>query len=415
MSIDIEGANQEAFNIIVKGEPWLIDIDFARNIIPKLKDYMLLHAGPPITWERMAGPMKGAVIGALLFEGWAENPEEAVKMLNEGGIVFSPNHHHNTVGPVAGITSPSMPVFIIENKTFGNKAFCTISEGLGKVLRYGAYSDDVINKLKWIRDVLAPVLKEAIKLSGGINLREIIAKALHMGDECHNRNFAGTNLFLSEISTYIVETDFSKKNKKDVINFIKNNGHFFLNLSMPAMKSTLDPAHGIKYSTIVTVMSRNGVEFGIKVSGLGDQWFTAPAPIPKGLYFPGYNEKDANPDIGDGSITETGGLGGFAMATAPSIVQFVGGTPTDALNYTREMYNITWGKHPIYTIPILNFQGVPVGIDIMKVVETGIAPIINTGIAHKEPGIGQVGAGIVRAPMKVFNDAIKAFAEKIGL
>jgi hypothetical protein len=414
-TIDVEGANQEAFGRIINGEPWVIDIDIARRVIPGLKNKMLLHAGPPIQWNRMAGPMKGAAIGALIFEGWADDEADALKLLEEGEIDFSPNHDHDAVGPMAGITAPSMPVFIIENQRYGNRTFCTLNEGLGKVLRYGAYSNEVIDRLNWMKQVLAPALKEAIKLSGGINLKEIISRALHMGDECHNRNFAGTSLFLNEITPYLLDLDLSSKELSSIINFIKNNGHFFLNLSMPAIKSMLDPAHNIKNSTIVTVMSRNGVDFGIRVSGLGDEWFTDAAPIPKGLYFPGYSEADANPDIGDSSITETGGIGGFAMASAPAIVQFVGGTAQDAVNYTKEMYNITWGKHKAFTIPYLNFVGTPTGIDIIKVVETGITPVINTGIAHKEPGVGQVGAGILRAPISVFNKALRRFAEKIGI
>lgn len=194
-----------------------------------------------------------------------------------------------------------------------------------------------------------------------------------------------------------------------------SNDHFALNLTMPACKCTLDAAKGIPYSTIVTTQARNGTEFGIRVSGIdgGNRWFTAPAEIIDGLYFPGYSQEDANPDIGDSVITETCGIGGFAMATAPAIVQFVGGTPQDAVNYTTSMYEITTVENNVYTIPFLNFRGTPTGIDIRKVVETGIRPVINTGIAHKDPGVGQVGAGIVHPPMKCYEDALEAFVQML--
>lgn len=410
----IREANKIAVERLLKSKPVLVGIGRAVEIIPGMDDNMILHAGPPLSWDRMCGPMKGAIAGALIYEGRAENYEDAVKLAKSGEIKFEPCHHHSTVGPMTGVVSPSMPVFIIENETYGNKAFCTMNEGLGKVLRFGAYSMDVIERLKWMEKTLYPALKEALKIAK-IDLKQIIAKALHMGDECHNRNVAATSLFLSEIVSLLLCTTLEKKVINDVVRFIKGNPHFFLNLSMPACKSMADQMAGIEYSTIVTAMARNGVEFGIRISSLGDEWFTAPAPMPIGLYFPGYSEKDANPDLGDSTITETAGLGGFAMAAAPAIVQFTGGSPKDALNATREMREITVTENPSFSIPMLDFRGTPTGIDLLKVVETGITPRINTGIAHKEPGIGQIGAGLVRAPMECFKKAIKRYVEKTGV
>ncbi|HIE23289.1 MAG TPA: DUF1116 domain-containing protein [Candidatus Korarchaeota archaeon] len=409
---DIERANEKAVERILDAKPVLVDIELARKAIPGMKDDMMLHAGPPITWERMCGPMKGAVMGALIYEGLVDSPEQASKLAESGDIEFSPCHHHRTVGPMAGVVSPSMPVFVVRNESMGNEAYCTINEGLGKVLRFGAYDEGVIARLKWMEEILFPVLRDAVRDSGGIDLKAMISRALHMGDECHNRNIAGSSLFLNKISPYIVKTGYDKEIIARVIDFIAGNGHFFLNLSMPACKSMMDAAHNIKNCTIVTAMSRNGVEFGIRVSGLGDRWFKAPAPLPKGLYFPGFSERDANPDLGDSSITETAGLGGFSMAAAPAIAQFVGGSPSDAIKYTKEMWEITLTRNKSFTIPILNFEGSPTGIDLRKVIETGIQPLINTGIAHKDPEIGQVGAGIVRAPMDCFKKALMAFVEE---
>jgi len=409
----IAQANKEALDKILSAQPAIVGIGKAGDDIPGMTKKTILHAGPPISWDRMSGPLRGAIIGGLIYEGLAANEEEAKALAASGEITFDSCHHHSAVGPMAGVVTYSMPVWIVQNKTFGNYAYCTLNEGLGKVLRYGAYSNDVIERLKWMENILAPVLKEALVLSGEIDLKTMIAQVLQMGDEGHNRNKAGTSLLIRELAPYIVMTKFSEKDKVDVLKFMNSNDHFFLNLTMPACKCTMEPAEGTKYSTIVYTMARNGTEFGIRVAGIGNRWFTAPAEIIDGLYFPGFTKEDANPDIGDSCITETTGIGGFAMASAIPIVQFVGGVPQDAINYSKSMYEITEAENNAYKIPVLDFRGTATGIDIQKVVETGIRPIINTGIAHKDPGVGQVGAGLVRPPMKCFEDALEAFVEML--
>jgi hypothetical protein len=409
--MDINAANQKAVEKVLNAQPVLVDIGIAGEVIPGMTKKTILHAGPPITWQKMSGPMRGAVMGALIYEGLAGDIKEAEELAASGEITFDPCHHHNAVGPMAGIVSASMPVFIVQNKAEGNYAYCTLNEGLGKVLRYGAYGPEVIQRLKWMEKVLAPAIKEALEIVGEINLKNLIAQAIQMGDECHNRNKAGTSLFMREIAPGLVQTQNSPETIAEIFKFISGNDHFFLNLSMPACKCTMDAAHGIENSTMVTAMARNGTEFGIRVSGLGDRWFTGPASVVDGLYFPGYSSKDANPDIGDSVISETAGIGGFAMAAAPAIVKFVGGTAKDAINYTLSMYEITIAENNAFGIPVLEFRGTPTGIDIRKVVETGILPAINTGIAHKEPGVGQVGAGLVKPPVNCFEDALVAFAE----
>ncbi|GAB6188595.1 DUF1116 domain-containing protein [Marinitoga arctica] len=412
LSIDVEKANAEAVERIMNSQPTLVGMGIARDVVPGMKDNMILHAGPPITWDRMCGPLKGAIIGGLIYEGKAKDEKEAIELIESGEIEFDPWHHHDGVGPMAGVATPSMPVFIIENKTYGIKSYCTMNEGLGKVLRYGANGPDVIKKLKWMEEVLYPVLKEAIELKGEINLKNLIAQAVQMGDECHNRNRAATSLFIREIAPAILDTSFSNEEKKSIIEFINANDHFFLNLSMPAAKSATLAAEGIKGSTIVTVMARNGTDFGIRVAGLPGKWFVGPAQEVEGLYFPGFTKEDANPDIGDSTITETGGFGGFAMAGAPAIVKFVGGSVQEAIETTLKMYEITDAENNTYKIPFLNFRGTPTGLNVKKVVEKGILPRINTGIAHKEPGIGQVGAGLTYPPMNIFIDALEAFVKE---
>ncbi|MFC2133699.1 DUF1116 domain-containing protein [Bacteroidota bacterium] len=409
----IDTANQIAVGKILNSKPMLVDLDKAINVIPGMKKNLILHAGPPITWGRMCGPMRGAVIGALIYEGMAPDPKAAEKLASSDKIEYSPCHEHSTVGPMAGIVSASMPVFVLENDKYGNKAYCTMNEGLGKVLRYGAFSNEVIAKLKWMEESIYPVLNKAVEKIGKVDLKNIIAQALHMGDEVHNRNRAATSLFYRAIAPEIVRVADDVETAVQVLDFINNNDHFFLNLSMPACKVTLDAARNVEGSSIVTVLSRNGTEFGVQLSGTGDEWFTGPAPVPEALFFPGYSKEDANPDIGDSSITETNGLGGFAIAASPAIVQFVGGSANDAVDYTMQMYEITAAENNIYKIPYLNFRGTPTGIDAIKVIEKNILPFIDTGVAHKDPGIGQVGAGVLSAPSEPFINAFIGLANKL--
>jgi len=416
---EVEKANKEAVERMMESDPLWVDMGLAKEKIPGMRDYLLIHAGPPLEWERVSGPMRGAIIGAIIYEGWASTPEEAENLVKSGQVTLEPTHFHSAVGPMCGVISPSMPVYEVHDRKWGNKTFSNLNEGIGKVLRYGAYDKEVLDRLKWMSEVLYPVLEATIKEirseKDGVSMKTIIAQALQMGDDCHNRYNAATSLFLREITPYMMRTDLDKKMIVEAYNFMNANNFTVLNLGMAAAKAMTLAAHNIEYCTIVTVMARNGTDTGIWVSSLGDKWFTAPAPIPKGVWFPGFSDADANPDLGDSSITETAGFGGFAMAAAPAIVSWVGGSVQLAIETTQKMYEITYAKHKYFQIPYLNFQGTPTGIDIRKILKTGITPTINTGVAHKEAGIGQIGAGIVSFPIEMFKDAFKAYAEKYGL
>jgi hypothetical protein len=402
-------ANATAVERITGAEPHWAGVTTAAEAIG-LERGQFLHAGPPITWERASGPMRGALIAAMLYEGMAQTPDEAAAIGERGDLELSPCHEHAAVGPMAGVVSPSMPMFVVENRTFGNRAYCTFNEGLGKVLRYGAYGPEVIERLRWMQDVLRPAMAAAVERLGSMDLRAIVVQAMQMGDELHNRNRAASSLFVREVVPPLLEAGIDPGDLADVVRFVNGNEHFFLNLGMPAAKSALDPARDLPGSSVVVAMARNGTDFGIQVSGTGDRWFTAPAQVPDGLFLGDYGPEDANPDIGDSTITESAGMGGFAMAAAPAIVRFVGGEAGDALDATRSMYAITLGEHPHFQIPILEFRGTPVGIDVTRVVRTGVVPFVNTGIAGKEPGTGQVGAGLVSPPVEVFTEAVRALA-----
>lgn len=413
--IDIEKANAQTVERMMEARPVVVGVAKAIDVIPAMRKNLFLHAGPPITYDRMAGPVKGAIVGALLFEGIAKDEEEAWEIAKSGKIDFEPCHHHSAVGPMAGLISPSMLVYIVENKTHGNKAYSGLNEGRGKVLRMGAYSPEVLSRLKWMNEVLGPVLNDSFQLSGGLDIRNLVGKALHMGDDGHNRLDACSIIYTTMMAPHIVKVAKDANTASEILKFLGENALSILNPVMAACKTMTDAGHNIEGSTIVTVMARNGTDFGIRVSGLGDRWFTGPAGMVKALYFPGFTEKDANPDIGDSTITETAGIGGFAMAAAPAIVTFISGTPKDAINTTLDMYEITYGEHKYFTIPALDFRGTPTGIDIRKVVEKGMLPRVNTGVAHKDPGIGQVGAGVVTPPANIFEDALVAFAEKYNI
>lgn len=411
--MNIDKANQTAVEKMMTSRPILTGVAPARDVVPGMKDNLIMHAGPPIAWEQMSGPMKGAVIGGILFEGLAKDEKAAVTMVEKGEVEFDPCHHHSSVGPMAGVTTASMLVYVIENETHGNKAYSNLNEGYGKVLRYGAYSPEVLDKLKWMNDVMGPLLADALgAMDGGMDIRALLAESLHMGDEGHNRNKAGSILYTVKLAPWIAKVAGDADTASEVLKFLGENALSVLNPVMAACKAMTDAGHGVEGSTVMTAMARNGTELGIRVSGLGEQWFTGPVGQPDGLYFPGYTAEDASGDIGDSTITESAGIGAFAMASAPAIVTFISGTPQDALNATLEMYEITVAEHSAFTIPAFDFRGTPVGVDIRKVVELGVTPRINTGIAHKDAGVGQVGAGLVRPPMSVFEEALVAYAEK---
>jgi hypothetical protein len=408
----IATANEQAVAALLAAKPMLVGVGKAQDVIPGMRPDLILHAGPPVTWAAMSGPTRGAVIGGLIYEGRAKTQAEAEALAASGKITFEPCHHHQAVGPMAGVVTPSMPVWIFENTTTKNQAFITFNEGLGKVLRYGAFGDEVQTRLRWMADVLAPLCSKAVASHGPIDMKALLAQALQMGDEGHNRNRAGTSLIIRELAPHLVMLDAPKSDVADVLRFLHQNDHFFLNLSMGAAKCSADATAGIEYCSVISTMARNGTEFGIRVSGLGERWFCAPSPMVDGLYLPGFSAKDAAPDIGDSVITETVGLGGCAMAASPAIVKFVGGSPQDALATTLSMYQITLAENPAFALPPLDFRGAPTGFDLFKIVDTGIVPAVNTGIAHKTPGIGMVGAGLVKPPFACFTAAARAFCER---
>ena len=412
-------ANRRAVEAMLGVTAHLVDVVPASEALG-LEKGEFLHAGPPIAWDRTSGPLRGALMGGAALEGLVEDPEDAPAIFEAGdGVSLEPCHHRATVGPMAGVVTPSMWMFVLEDLETGRRTHCSLNEGLGKVLRYGAYGPEVLTRLRWMGEVLGPLLQSAVRRvrdeSGPVDVTGILTQMLQMGDEAHNRNRAGTLMLLRDLSPALVSTIDSGADPADVaeaLRFVGGNDHFFLNLAMPACKLALDAARDVPGSTMVVAMARNGTDFGIQVSGTGDEWFTGPAQVADGLYLGDFGPDDANPDIGDSAITETAGIGGFAMATAPAIVRFVGGSVPDALATTRRMHEITLAENPRWSVPVLEFQGTPTGIDVTKVCRTGILPQINTGMAGRVAGVGQVGAGLVTPPAEIFPQALAALAER---
>ena len=409
--MSINEANETCLNRIKESTAIWSDIRRAKDVIPGMSERTVLHAGPPVAWSQMCGPMRGAITGACIFEGWASSPQEVEALAQSGELEFDSSHHRHSIGPMSGIITPSMEVSVVTNTVYNIETYATLYMGIGKVLRHGAFDDEVIAKLRWMNTELASLLRKALQKAGGVDLKSIVTQSLQMGDELHNRNKASNALLLTALVQPLIAVG-----KKDTvikaIDFIDKSGHFILNAVMAGSKGMLDAGSNIQDSTIVTAIARNGYETGIRVSGLGDRWFTAPAPMIDGVYFPGFGPEDANPDMGDSAITETIGLGSFSMAGAPAVVEYIGGTAQFALETTMKMYEITVGEHDTYRLPPVNFRGTPLGIDIRKVVETGITPVINTGIACRRPGVGQIGAGLTAAPMECFVKALEAFSTR---
>lgn len=418
LAAQIDAANEKVIERITSSQPVLVDVVRADSVIPELAEdtKTLLHAGPPITFAEMTGPMQGSCVGAALFEGWAKDEESARELLaNE--VRYIPCHHVGAVGPMGGITSAGMAMLVVEERSSGTRAYCTMNEGIGKVLRFGAYDAEVVERLHWMADDLGPAIATAVRsMTDGLPLMPLIARAITMGDEFHQRNIAASALLFTKLAGAISVQNLPAERKERILTFLADTDQFFLNVMMATCKAVMDNAREVGEGSIVTAMTRNGRTFGIRVAGLGDQWFEAPVNTPEGLFFTGFTQEDANPDIGDSAITETFGVGGMAMIAAPGVTRFVGaGGFGDALATSDEMLEIVHGHNPGLPIPTWDFQGACVGIDIRKVVATGITPVINTGIAHRIAGRGQVGAGTVRPPLACFEQALEALAAKHGV
>ncbi len=408
---EIDEANRKAVDRIISADAVLVDMKPARKVIPGFKDNLITHAGPPISWERMIKVQRMAVISAVRSEGLADSISEAESLIRRQEVIVEPNHKYGNVSGMCGVTSASNPVFVFKDKVHDNTSTDWMQTDMTS---FGDSYERGIKEVEFVRETLAPVLAATIRHAGGFNVKELLAKGLQMGDELHGSFDATRGVFMNWILPHIVRTDFPKETLGEIGDYFMGNGGRWIcgNLMMGGCKVMMDAAKGIKNCTIVTAMARNGVDFGIKVSAFGDRWFIGPAGEIKGFIFPGFKATDGAPDIGDSAISESRGFGGTALPASPSQARLFGGALQEAVQHTRDMRKVSIVEDPLFRIPYMDFIGVPVGIDIRKVVEMNIVPRIDTGIAHKDGGHGIIGTGIADAPMEAYKEAVTAFAEE---
>ncbi len=407
--------NTEAFDRICGSEPVLVDVRPAGEVVPGMTAATILTSGAPLPWAEYTGGQRRAILGGALFEGLAPDADAAAARLADGTVRIRPCHDHGCVGSVAGIYTASMPVFVVENRRGGNRAFCNLFEGVSpKRLNYGVYNEEVRQNLLVLQEVLAPMLGQAVRALGGIPLRPIMRRALHMGDELHSRNTAATLLFTRELFPALLDLAAGRAAEaRQLLDFLRASDYFFLRLSMAASKATADAAHGVAGSSVVTAMTLSCRDFAIRVSGLGDEWFRGPLPDVGAMkLFPGHGPGDVEFMGGESCIAETVGLGGFAQAAAFPLQEYQGGTSERMVELNRAMYRVTVGEHPEFKIPYLGFRGTPTGIDVHRVVATGVTPVIDAGVAGKDGG--QIGAGILNAPLACFQQAADAHRRRYG-
>lgn len=412
-TVDTSAANAEALRRVSAAQPFLVDVRPAGEIIASLAPDELLHAGPPLSgWDEACGALRGAIIGTLMHLGRAPTAARAEDMAKNGAVRLMPANDRGALATYAGVIARETMVLVVEDRASGRRTVAALNEGRGKALRYGSHDATTMARLKWLEGEFAELLGAALRRANGIDVFHILGQALHMGDDGHSRQKAASALLANALGPFMVEAGLG--NAPAALRFLAQNEIFFLPITMAAAKCSMLAGEGVPGSTLVTCFATNGLRFGIKISGRPDAWWTAPVPIIEGRYFQGYGPGDANPVIGDSEIAECFGLGAFAMSAAPALSQYVGGSPEAAARLAAGMYAITLGEHPRFTIPSLSYRGTPFGVDAQKVVDQKIEPIFNTGIAHRDPGVGQIGAGLGRVPLACFQRALEGLGRTSG-
>jgi hypothetical protein len=407
--VSLAEANREAIGRVLASEPWLVGVRPAAEVVPGFAPNLILHAAPPASFDGLSALLRGGLVGAALFEGIAETAAEAEKRLRSGEILLGAAQDHAAMAGGAGSITASLPVLVLEDRANGNRAFHFLMEGFGKTLILGMYDDDVRDRLVWIRDELAPALDGALAALGGIDARALMAEALRRGDELHNRNAAATSMLAERLAPAF---DVDPTARRRIFDFLHSNSQFFVGVSLAATRLALDAGHGVEGSSLVTAVGANGRDCGIKVSGLGDRWFVAPADVPEGVFLEGFGPDDAGPSCGDSLAVECAGLGATVIAAAPALWPLVGADEALARKIFEETAEIALGDHPHYRVPLLGDRSAPAGIDLLRVVETGIRPVIDIVMVHREPGRGMIGFGLTSPATGCFEQAAQAFHEQ---
>jgi Protein of unknown function (DUF1116) len=409
----VDRANREAVRRLDEGVALLVEVGPAAELVPGMGRRTILHPGPPLAWERFCDPLRRSVLAAVMAEGWAATLQDAEALVAAEGVELEPANHHHAVVPMASAVGPSAPVFAVESRSGSSRAFSGLNQGPGRTPWYGVDAPEAVDRLRFLRDAAGPVLAAAVRRSGPVDVLSLAGQGLQMGDDGHLRTQASTNLLIRHLLPHLAEV--GGPDLVAVARFLSENHLFFLNLVMAAAKLLTDWAGEVAGASVVTGMARNGTTFGVRLAETGRRWFVAPAPaVEQALFHAGYGPADGAPDIGDSAVLELVGLGGAAAAASPAVAAFLGGGMARAAAATEAMGRICLGRSARFKLPFLDQRGSPVGVDLRKVVETGVTPSINTGILHRSAGTGQVGAGVASAPLACFEQALLALDERLG-
>ena len=410
----VTAANAEAIERVLASEPWLVGVRPAGEVVPGLAANQVLHAAPPAPWSELSPLIRSGVVGAALFEGLATTREEAEQKAAAGEITVGAAQDHAAMAGGVGSIPASLPVMVLEDRANGNRAYHFLMEGFGRTLVLGMYDDEVEERLSWFRDELGPALDAAISALSGIDCRTLMAEALRRGDELHNRNSAATSMFAERLARGFAKAAVPAATQERAFALMLENTQFFVPVPLAATKLALDAADGIEGSSLLVGCGANGRDCGIKVAGLPGQWFTAPAEVPEGVLFDGFGLEDAGPSCGDSLLVECYGLGATLLPAAPALWGTVGADEARARAITEDAATIALGEHSDYRVPALSNRGAPIGVDVRRVVETGVRPTIDIVMVHPEPGRGVVGFGLTQPPFACFEAAVAAFDTRYG-
>ena len=408
----IDEANEVVMNILLNGQPTWVDVRPALEVIPEFKKNLLLHAGPPIQPQDIVLALRNTLCGAALHEGLAKTFDEAWKMIEKGEILIDSAQDYSCSCGAAMVTSASTPVLVGKDTVFGGEGFSAIHPGsTPRCLRWGYYDDDIEKNLSWFCDIYGPALGEAVRNTGGINMRAIMSRTAGMGDENHVRQTASSFALVLNLIPEVLKLDIPQRD--DVIRALVDcSEKFYLHVLMAGIMGVLKSAKNIPMSTIMIAMGGNGTEFGLQFCGTGNQWFTVKAPKILGQFLnPTWTEEEMCGYLGDSCVTEIYGLGGLSAISGPAFVRLTGGSFADAKKRTEDARAICLGEHKFAPVPWDDYRGFPVGVDMRKVVATTILPTSHGGSTRLVGGQG--GAGSILIPSECFKQGLRAFHAKV--
>lgn len=389
-------ANRIAIERIAACEPVLTGIDRASRALG-LEEMELGHAGPPFRDPSEIPPLVlNALAGAAVHEGWAADQQKGRRLVRSGAIRLHANHDLGTVSPMAGIVRPSQQLIRVDNRAGDGRTWATLAEAGRRALRFGVYDTDAAVGLRHVDDVVAPAIASALPPEG-LPVWPLVAQGICQGDDVHQRNIGGMAAFLTALPDL----------PADIRRWLSSVPQHFLNYAMAAAKLCLDQASGIEGASIVTAITRNGVDCAIRVAGCGNTWFRAPASGHVGGFFDGFSAADAQRDLGDSAIVEAMGLGGAMAHCAPEIARTMQTDWVQAQREGRHMRSLFVTRAPWFDPALAAPDGIGLGLCARAAAQAG-GVRIHTGIGHRDGATGWIGIGLARAPAAAFAAATEA-------